>query len=283
MWWWGVPCQRGYVVRKAAGSHSAGTGTELCRATKPWGSNLAHLKNRQRIYTEYINCSHGGGTFLLHSSPQIFMLNKVTLKSSSRTRSKEMTELWLMYFTTHVAPLSHSHHTQQLAGPSRAVAERAAGKTGVGQEVTLWPLRAALGSPARPSPTRATPDPVLTAAPPYSGMDTAGLGWTPGEKGQVQIEICSSLNIEYVKEYLSSRSDIWALQTVSPCSSWCSRGQQEVVWWGVLSSPTGKHLHEDNTETSPEPRTTPKNKNYERKYFTANTVKHVIQTHNLIL
>lgn len=54
-WWWDVPYQRGYVVRKAAGSYSAGTGTELCRAIEPWSRNRAHLKNRQQThkYTEH--------------------------------------------------------------------------------------------------------------------------------------------------------------------------------------------------------------------------------------
>lgn len=61
-----------------------------------------------------------------------------------------------------------------------------------------------------------------------------------------------------VKNIYPWRSD--ALPSVSPCSSWCSRGHLEVVWWGVLSSPAGRHLHGDSTETSPEPRTTPENK-----------------------
>lgn len=138
-WWWGVPCRRGCVVRKAAGSRSAGTGRELCRATKPRGRNLAHLKTDSR----HIN-----------------------------------TQNRLNCIANCILP-SHSHHKHQLVVSSRALAGRVAGRTGAGQEVTRWPPLAALVSPVRPSPTRATPDRVLTAASPYSGMDTAGLGWTP--------------------------------------------------------------------------------------------------------
>lgn len=33
-------------MKRAAGSHSASAGTELDRATKPWGRNLAHLSTK---------------------------------------------------------------------------------------------------------------------------------------------------------------------------------------------------------------------------------------------
>lgn len=51
-WWWDFPYQKGYVMRKVAGSHSAGTGTERCTATEPWSRNLAHLMNSAYMNTQ---------------------------------------------------------------------------------------------------------------------------------------------------------------------------------------------------------------------------------------
>lgn len=39
-------------MRKVAGSHSAGTGTEHCTATEPWSRNLAHLMNSAYMNTQ---------------------------------------------------------------------------------------------------------------------------------------------------------------------------------------------------------------------------------------
>lgn len=73
-----------------------------------------------------------------------------------------------------IEPFNTSHHKHQPVAPSRAVAGRVAGRTGVGLEATQSPLQFVPGSLARPSPTRASPDYVLSAAPPYSDMDTRG-------------------------------------------------------------------------------------------------------------